>query len=149
MDNSSLILGALLIVVLYMICSNSSRQQRRPALMPSIDGNLESTRQKLDNYSFAVSGSPAGDYSDVVMQMALEPSVLKSHQQFITDTSANTSGASPMSVRDDDNNLVPWVGIRRPEFNVYVDPNARTVPTEMPYQMPDNSRYYKGAGSLF
>jgi hypothetical protein len=86
------------------------------------------------------------DYNDYLLSAGLEKSVVNSHNQFVNDISNThaTSGSSKMTELSGDVNDNPYVGLRRPDYNVNIDENARQVPSASAYQYPSNSRYDKG-----
>jgi hypothetical protein len=50
-----------------------------------------------------------------------------------------------MSTRSDDNDVVSWVGLRRPKYDqVYAQPDARVVHSDYPDQMPTATSYVLG-----
>jgi hypothetical protein len=80
------------------------------------------------------------DYSgDAIQQIGLESDIKESHNRFITEVHHRTTGASAAAVRSDDNDINPWVGLRRPNYwggNAYSQNDARVVSSEDPSQMP-------------
>lgn len=70
-----------------------------------------------------------GDWGEALQSMSLEPEVAQSHKRFVQDRKHVSSGAGIASVRDDIETPNRWAGLRRPDFRVKVDANARTVPT--------------------
>ncbi len=53
----------------------------------------------------------AGDYEGAIIATALESDVVSNHKKFAKERASFESGGGILSVRDDDNDLVPWVGI--------------------------------------
>jgi hypothetical protein len=51
------------------------------------------------------------DYNTALIKTALEPEIVKNHLKFATERSSFDSGGGVPSVRDDDNDIVPWVGL--------------------------------------
>jgi hypothetical protein len=81
------------------------------------------------------------DYRDFIASNSLEQSVYDSHNQFTTDANHRTSGASGLTIRTDDNDINPWVGLRRPNYlAVSTGDESRVVPSETPGQMPNPTR---------
>ena len=81
-----------------------------------------------------------GDYNAVIQYTSLDPSVFKSHQQYSNDINNSTSGASNLTIRSDDNDIVPWVGLRRPKYDqVYAKADARVTSSEYPASMPSST----------
>lgn len=52
-----------------------------------------------------------GDYESAIIKTALEPDLVANHKKFAKDRLSFDSGGGVPSVRDDDNDVVPWVGI--------------------------------------
>jgi hypothetical protein len=52
-----------------------------------------------------------GDYESAIIQTALEPDLVANHKKFAKERSSFESGGGIQSVRDDDNDVVPWVGL--------------------------------------
>jgi hypothetical protein len=75
------------------------------------------------------------DYSNTIQQMALDKSVLEQHNTYVNDRNKVTSTASFQPSRSDSQDVVPFVGLRRPKYTAndkdLVDDTARTVPSEM------------------
>ena len=53
----------------------------------------------------------SGDYNTALLKTALEPEITANHMKFAKERSSFDSGGGVPSVRDDDNDIVPWVGI--------------------------------------
>ena len=73
------------------------------------------------------------DYNETLMSMALEPSVISQHADYINDKNRSTNTASFLPSRSDSQTIVPFVGLRRPQYVVnnkdLVDNTARSVPS--------------------
>ena len=52
-----------------------------------------------------------GDYNTALIKTALEPEIVKNHLKFASERASFDSGGGVPSVRDDENDLNPWVGI--------------------------------------
>ncbi len=92
--------------------------------------------KQLDSYE---------DYNSVAQAISVEPDVHESHAKYSKDMSRSASGASTLSVRDDPNDIVPWIGLRKPKYQeVYAMPGARVVHSEHPDQMRVASHYTVG-----
>lgn len=91
----------------------------------------------------------SGDYESAIIQTALESDTVSNHKKFSKERSSFESGGGVQSVRDDDNDIVPWVGIfgrptyRRSDGNS-VDQNAnanasldilKSIPSDVPDQI--------------
>ncbi len=79
------------------------------------------------------------DYQDFLYANGLDAERFASHQQFVTDTYSNglLLGSSKDIVRDDPNDINPYLGLRRPDYNVVIGSGARQVPTEYRDQLAD------------
>lgn len=53
----------------------------------------------------------SGDYGTALIKTALEPEVVSNHRKFASERSSFDSGGGVPSVRDDDNDVVKWVGL--------------------------------------
>lgn len=85
------------------------------------------------------------DYSQVAQYMSVEPEVYESHSRYSSDMNRSTSGPSYMSERDDPNDVVPWVGLRKPKYqDAYAGDDARVDHSESPDQMRKPSYYMIG-----
>lgn len=82
-----------------------------------------------------------GDYSSALVNMALEPEVVSNHKKFAEERSSFDSGGGVPAVRDDDNDLVKWVGLfGRPKYQntdgsfvAQDDPHPlRSIPSDKP-----------------
>ena len=51
------------------------------------------------------------DYNTALIKTALEPEIVTNHRKFAGERASFDSGGGVPSVRDDDNDLVPWVGL--------------------------------------
>jgi hypothetical protein len=85
------------------------------------------------------------DYNSVAAFMSVEPSVYESHARYSDDMGRSTSGASMLPVRDDPNDVVPWMGLRKPKYqDAYVQSGARQEHSEIPDQMRTATSYVIG-----
>ena len=92
-------------------------------------GGIEEFNNDLVNPNIDINST---DYEAALKSMALEQSVIDQHQKFNQELMHRTGGTSSRSpVRDDNIDEVPWVGLRRPNYQK-INPNdssARTVPS--------------------
>ena len=88
--------------------------------------------KKIDGYK---------DYNEVIKYASLEPSVFDSHQNYSNELGITNTGASAMAVRSDPNDVVQWVGLRRPDYSASSMGDVRTDHSEFPDQMRENSNY--------
>ncbi len=59
----------------------------------------------------------SGDYNQVMLKTALEPSVLENHKIYASKRQENGSvDVNQLSVRDDPNDVIPWVAYSRPTY---------------------------------
>ena len=80
-------------------------------------------------------------WSEAIDTLGLEQSVLDSHKAFVQDATRTTTTASNMPTVEFDTDVVPWVGLRRPDYNVLVGSTARTVPSEYTDQLAQRTRF--------
>ncbi len=52
-----------------------------------------------------------GDYETAIIKTALEPDLVSNHKKYVKDRLSFDSGGGIPSVRDDDNDVNPWVGL--------------------------------------
>lgn len=57
-----------------------------------------------------------GNYNDTIIKMSLEPSILENHKSFAEERNRIDTGAGMYGVRDDPNDVIPWVGLFRPTY---------------------------------
>lgn len=73
------------------------------------------------------------DYSDIIASEALEKSVFDQHKTYVNEKNKVTNTASRNPTRSDSQDLIPFVGLRRPQYQVagkdMVDSTARQVPS--------------------
>ena len=86
----------------------------------------------------------ASNYQDAMKCMSLEPDVGNSHEAWISNIQGKTTTASKDTIRDDPNDINPWVGLRRPKYKTRAQPlaQARTIASDVPGEMLDNSGSY-------
>lgn len=56
------------------------------------------------------------DYNSTIMQLSLEPSIKENHKVFAAERNRIDSGSSILGVRQDPNDVIPWVGLFRPTY---------------------------------
>jgi hypothetical protein len=86
----------------------------------------------------------SSNYQDAMKCMSLEPDVGNSHNAWISNIQGKTTTASKETVRDDPNDVNPWVGLRRPKYKTRAQPlaEARTIASDIPNEMLDHSGSY-------
>ena len=68
------------------------------------------------------------DYNTVLLKTALEPEIISNHLKFASERATFDSGGGVPSVRDDDNDINPWVGLfGRPTYRHTDGSSADTV----------------------
>lgn len=73
--------------------------------------------------------------------LPLEQDVLDSHAEYASHMDT-AMGPSRLPERDDPNDTVGWVGLRRPNYqHIEMDGTARTETTEDPWQMPVHRQF--------
>lgn len=80
------------------------------------------------------------DYSSAVIRTALEPEIVSNHNKFAKERATFDSGGGVPSVRDDDNDVVKWVGLfGRPTYQRSDGSSAdksseplRSIPSDIP-----------------
>lgn len=89
-----------------------------------------------------------GDYNSVMVKTALGKDLVKNHSKFTSQRSSFDSGGGVPSLRDDDNDLIPWAGFRRPQYfkknGESMDKSAeplRQIPSDVPQDMARLSFY--------
>lgn len=149
------------VVILLLSCWNNKKKHNSkrtaPKLMvkPKAQGQPAPERSEWgtgvqnaefrDRYKDLTNLAAYDDYNAVAQYMSVEPEVYESHSRYSEDMGRSTSGASMLPVRDDPNDVVPWVGLRKPRYqDVYSNPGARQEHSEIPDQMRSNSYYCVG-----
>jgi len=83
-------------------------------------------------------------YGELIQKTGLPRSVAESHKEFTTDNPHSTTVSSRDTERDDPNDVNPWVGLRRPQYQVPIantQPDSRVVSSETPSQMRANKSF--------
>lgn len=88
-----------------------------------------------------------GDYESAIIQTALESDIVSNHKKFAKERSSFESGGGIQSVRDDDNDVVPWVGLfGRPTYrksngdsvDISLKEDKPTMLRSIPSDIPDH-----------
>jgi hypothetical protein len=112
----------------YMSVKNKKKQSVNPL-----------NERDLAEYLSNGSGDMQAAYDPIAM--SVEKSVIDSHKSFVNDAFSMTPTPA-LSVRDDPNDINPWVGLRRIDYSgVVLDGNARSISTEAPDQMRSTDRH--------
>ena len=133
MENANVILVVFVIFLLYLYCTHNTKPRCKKNIRRNYRTEFMSDDIKYD------------DYNDFVLTNGLEQSVIDSHKKFADELQNKTSGSSKNTVFSHDIEVGPtWVGIRRPEYIVPIDPTAREVPSVRESDFPKNKRYTNG-----
>ncbi len=90
-----------------------------------------------------------GDYESAIIRTALEPDLVSNHKKFAKDRLSFDSGGGIPSVRDDDNDVVPWVGIfGRPTYRRSNGASAETSTQPLQSIPSDNPNHLMRKSSL-
>lgn len=90
------------------------------------------------------------DYGQVAQYMSLEPEVFESHDQYSNDMNRLSLGPSTMAERSDPNDVVPWVGLRRPDYkSTSASSGARVEHSEIPDQQYDQKVFSIGGADTY
>lgn len=95
------------------------------------------------DYNGLKSAVSRNDYSNLLTNTALENDLIKSHKKYSKERASFDSGGAVRSVRDDDNDLIPWVGFSRPSYRHSNGTSAdtttgealRSIPSDVPEDM--------------
>lgn len=127
----------------------STPKAQRPTKAPKNNvseyGRGVQNKQFRDRYGALAELDGYDDYNSVAQYMSIEPEVYDSQAKYTKDMGRSTSGASMLPVRDDPNDVVPWIGLRKPDYRgVYSSNGARQDHSDIPDQMRVKSFYCIG-----
>lgn len=129
----------------YRDLSSGSVQQRSDTGTGLKNANA---RNRYDNLRDNMSGYE--DYGQVAQYMSLEPEVFESHEQYSEDMNRLSLGPSSMAERSDPNDVVPWVGLRRPDYkSASASEGARVEHSEIPDQQYDQKVFSIGGSDTY
>ena len=115
-----------------------------PENQTSAGGSGAANREMKQRVADQSMPDPYSNYKDVAEAMALDQSVYDSHANYAESANQSTSGASALSERSDDNDVIPWIGLRRPDYkSVYAASDARVDHSEYADQKPEKTSNYK------
>ncbi len=135
-------LGVVLFTILYLIFNSGKKTKTVKCSQLDADSNNNVSEMSNVNASQYSVKPVSYDYNDYLLSTSLEKGVISSHKQFVDDKQHTTTGPSAMSVLSSDVFDVPFVGLRRPNTSdIYVDPEARQVPSAEEWQYPSNKKY--------
>lgn len=81
------------------------------------------------------------DYQQVIQDLALSQDLVRDHKQHVQDTKKYNFTASHGAVFDHDTSIIPWLGLRRPNFQGAKPlPTSRSVPSVYEDQIPKFKR---------
>lgn len=139
MENILLVVIALVALVLFFKMMKRGRcaaPRMTYDLEPQVDPFVLSGLSSSEIHQESV--KPEYDYQNFLYKNGLEAERFDSHDKFIADTYSDSLllGASKDIVRDDPNDINPYLGMRRPNYNVFIGSGARQVPSEEQSQLP-------------
>jgi hypothetical protein len=142
-------IATLVVAVLLMSCwdkkpkgSATSRRSPQVVVLKDIDpdddshqrsewGSGKKNAQLARQYNDLANMDGYNDYADVTKYQSLDPEVFESHDNYADQIGVSNNGASNLAVRSDPNDVVPWVGLRRPDYHsIYAGKDARVVHSE-------------------
>jgi hypothetical protein len=83
--------------------------------------------------------NPDSNFHGFLMNTGLDPSVIKSHNQYTADLQTSTTGASTETVFSHSDDIVPYWGLRRHSDYIPIDNTSREVPSQTNAQLQANS----------
>ncbi len=122
-----------ILIVVYMLFKPTAGQKKKQSCAMASRSDM--------NASHPESSPLLNDYNEYLLTAGLDRGVIDSHKQFVNDVAQTTSGASTLTALSGDVDDNKWVGLRRPNYNVYVDPEARQVTSAEQWQYPNAKRY--------
>jgi hypothetical protein len=142
MDTTVLVILVLLIIYMVYTYMMKGRRQKRTGAgtytgecMAAAPSTFDSRFAKAETLNYE-------DYSDFIKDVSLDPEIYKSHQIYTDDVDGSVSGSSVNSERSDDNNPVPFVGLRRPDYRgVPIGRDARTETSEYTDSLPRSTNF--------
>jgi hypothetical protein len=149
METISIALGLAILVMFVLLMScwrpakrSSCRAGKKEGMELSDSGTGVENRKMNKRYEDLMAVDDYDDYNEVVQYAALEPSIFESHNEYSKDINRSTSGASLGSVRSDDMNYVPWVGLRRPKYqDIEADGSSRQDISVYKDQLPESNYF--------
>lgn len=148
---SLIIVIVLLTIVIYnwytARCTKEAKSTTTSAFIP--DSQLKPLSKKLDEFTLQRDMIGYGeDTADAFTPTLYDPSSdelgrsIKAQQdEYIAETYKYSLGPDRMNVELDNNNdLVPRLGLRRIDYNINYDDSARTTPSEIIDEVSMNSR---------
>lgn len=108
--------------------------KREAIEIPLVDLNKEPFNNDLPNPAKTLTdGDVDADYGSIIASEALEQSVFDQHKAYVNEKNKVTNTASRNPTRSDSQDLIPFVGLRRPQYQVngkdMIDSTARQVPS--------------------
>ena len=138
MDSVSIALGFAIVVVLILLMTcfknKHPKTKKKRQVLPSTatseygTGVVNEEFNKRHDNLLRVDGYD--DYTQLAQYMSVDPEVYESHARYTADMNRSTSGPSMLPERDDPNDVVPWVGMRRIDYNVPRSKDTTTTNSE-------------------
>jgi hypothetical protein len=130
MEEGLIFAFVVLAIIFICSCSGGKKRVRRsspPRIRPRVVGGCS-----------GMSGGYEADYQDYIMDRSLEPSISSSHERFVSDSNLRR----PLKDVELSTEIHPgnWIGLRRPCYDIKVNPTDREVPSFEKYQYPVNSK---------
>lgn len=106
--------------------------------------NIFSRQQNIDKFTGDLPNKVSqdlieDDYSSAIKNMSLESSVIAGHNKYASERNHVASTSRSTSVRDDPNDINPWVGLSRPDYHrkSMNTTTAKETPSDLPDQLTD------------
>lgn len=134
------------LVIISMAFSRNDEEMPKKQESETVKENYDAyeAKDKAEDSGLPRDVNQDGEFSfnDYLVNQGLEKNVIDSHRMYVDESLHSTTGASVETVRDDDNDVNPRVGLRRTNyFDTYALPDARTVHSELPHQKYRPSNY--------
>jgi len=147
MENLTGILILLSVLAVAWYYSDEQKKKSVVKKMVDVDLSQRATATSNDNMQKRVNDltelTGYDSYDEVVKYMGVEREVINSHNEYSNDINREAMGPSLTAERDDPNDVVPWVGLRRTNYrDVYSADNDRgQISSEGPDQMAQHRSY--------
>jgi hypothetical protein len=149
-----LLIVAIIGVVIYLLVNKYGSEGLAPTPEEQIKKDIENVNkgiflsegqkdQNISRVGYPVSSGlnlEDMDYQEAIQRMAVSDDVAQSHKLYAEDPHRTALTASLQS-EFEPVDTIPFVGLRRPNYNVPVGPGARTVPSEYVDQLPVSTPY--------
>jgi hypothetical protein len=119
----------------------SSPRKSSPPVIVVPNNSSKSKNPSYENLDVVKYGS----WNDMTQAIGLEPEIFESQAQYNKDFNGGSLGPAHVAERSDDNDVVTWVGLKRPNYQAtYADETARVVHSQLPEQLPKSSYFLIG-----